>query len=110
MSSPNPNRETRSPPPQHHFFIDDDSEEPSGTILFFYILYQFFMQMQAYFNDFVIFNIEKYCLRFQFFVLSKNSSARVSKVEEKFGEQNFRVLSEMRILVKIKVAIFDLVG
>ena len=31
-------------------------------------------------------------------------------VEEKFGEQNFRVLSEMRILGKIKVAILDLVG
>ena len=28
-------------------------------------------------------------------------------VEEKFGEQNFRVLSEMRILGKIKVAILD---
>ena len=25
-------------------------------------------------------------------------------VEEKFGEQNFRVLSEMRILAKIRVA------
>ena len=31
-------------------------------------------------------------------------------VEEKFGEQNFRVLSEMRILAKIRVAILDLVG
>ena len=31
-------------------------------------------------------------------------------VEEKFGEQNFRVLSEMRILGKIKVAILDFVG
>ena len=31
-------------------------------------------------------------------------------VEEKFGEQNFRVLSEMRILVKIKMVILDLVG
>ena len=31
-------------------------------------------------------------------------------VEEKFGEQNFWVLSEMRILGKIKVAILDLVG
>ena len=31
-------------------------------------------------------------------------------VEEKFGEQNFRVLSEMRILAKIKVVILDLVG
>ena len=28
-------------------------------------------------------------------------------VEEKFGEQNFRVLSEMRILGKIRVAILD---
>ena len=28
-------------------------------------------------------------------------------VEEKFGEQNFRVLSEMRILAKIKLVIFD---
>ena len=31
-------------------------------------------------------------------------------VEEKFGEQIFRVLSEMRILAKIKVVILDLVG
>ena len=31
-------------------------------------------------------------------------------VEEKFGEQNFRVFSEMRILAKIKVVILDLVG
>ena len=31
-------------------------------------------------------------------------------VEEKIGEQNFRVLSEMRILAKIKVVILDLVG
>ena len=30
-----------------------------------------------------------------------------SAVEEKFGEQNFRVLSEMRILDKIRVAILD---
>ena len=28
-------------------------------------------------------------------------------VEEKFGEQNFRVLSEMRILGKIRVVILD---
>ena len=28
-------------------------------------------------------------------------------VEEKFGEQNFRVLSEMRILAKIRVVILD---
>ena len=33
-----------------------------------------------------------------------------SAVEEKFGEQNFRVLSEMRILAKIQVVILDLVG
>jgi len=32
------------------------------------------------------------------------------QVEEKFGEQNFRVLSEMRILAKRKVVILDLVG
>ena len=32
------------------------------------------------------------------------------KVEEKFGQQNFRVLSEMRILAEIKVVILDLVG
>ena len=31
-------------------------------------------------------------------------------VEEKFGEQNFRVLSEMRILAKIRVVILDFVG
>ena len=31
-------------------------------------------------------------------------------VEEKFGEQNFRLLSEMRILAKINVVILDLVG
>ena len=31
-------------------------------------------------------------------------------VGEKFGEQNFRVLSEMRILAKNKVVILDLVG
>ena len=31
-------------------------------------------------------------------------------VEEKFGEQNFRVLSEVRILAKIKLVILDLVG
>ena len=29
------------------------------------------------------------------------------RVEEKFGEQNFRVLSEMRILAKIRVVILD---
>ena len=29
------------------------------------------------------------------------------EVEEKFGEQNFRVLSEMRFLAKIRVAILD---
>jgi len=31
-------------------------------------------------------------------------------VEEKIGEQSFRVLSEMRILAKNKVVILDLVG
>ena len=31
-------------------------------------------------------------------------------VEEKCGEQNFRVLSEMRILAKIRVVILDFVG
>ena len=31
-------------------------------------------------------------------------------VEEKFGEQNFRVLSEMGILAKITVVILNLVG
>ena len=31
----------------------------------------------------------------------------IDMVEEKFGEQNFRVLSEMRILAKIRVAILD---
>ena len=30
-------------------------------------------------------------------------AANAQDVEEKFGEQNFRVLSEMRILGKIKV-------
>ena len=34
----------------------------------------------------------------------------LEEVEEKFGEQNFRVLSEMRFLAKIKVVILDLVG
>ena len=32
------------------------------------------------------------------------------EVEEKIGEQKFRVLSEMRILAKIRVVIFDFVG
>ena len=32
------------------------------------------------------------------------------EVEEKFGEQNFRVFSEMRILAKIRMAILDFVG
>ena len=32
---------------------------------------------------------------------------RMSLVEEKFGEQNFRVLSEMRILGKNRVSILD---
>ena len=31
-------------------------------------------------------------------------------VEEKFHKENFRVLSEMRILAKIKVVILDFVG
>ena len=31
-------------------------------------------------------------------------------VEEKFPQENFRVLSEMRFLGKIRVAILDLVG
>ena len=40
------------------------------------------------------------------------SAAKVAraKVEEKFGERNFRVLSEMRILTKIRVVILDFVG
>ena len=37
-------------------------------------------------------------------------AASICEVEEKFGEQNFRVLSEMQILAKIEVAILDLVG
>ena len=32
------------------------------------------------------------------------------QVEEKFPQEKFRVVSEMRILVKIKVAILDFVG
>ena len=35
------------------------------------------------------------------------SGAAALEVEEKFGEQNFRVISEMRILAKIKVVILD---
>ena len=31
-------------------------------------------------------------------------------VEKKFPEENFRVLSEMRILAKIRVVILDFVG
>ena len=31
-------------------------------------------------------------------------------VEEKFPQENFRVLSEMRILAKIRVVILDFVG
>ena len=31
----------------------------------------------------------------------------LDQVEEKFGEQNFRVLSEMRFLAKIRVVILD---
>ena len=38
------------------------------------------------------------------------AGSSVEQVEEKFGEQNFRVLSEMRILVKIKMVILDCVG
>ena len=34
-------------------------------------------------------------------------AAQVLKVEEKFPQENFRVLSEMRILGKIRVAILD---
>ena len=37
-------------------------------------------------------------------------TTRLSRVEEKFGEQNFRVLSEMRILAKIRLVILDFVG
>ena len=36
--------------------------------------------------------------------------ANMMGVDEKFGEQNFRVLSEMRILAKNTVVILDLVG
>ena len=32
------------------------------------------------------------------------------EVEEKFPQENFRVISEMRILVKIRVSILDFVG
>ena len=35
------------------------------------------------------------------------TAVKSGHVEEKFGEQNFRVLSEMRILGKIKVSILD---
>ena len=43
-------------------------------------------------------------------LFTKEKEFRVVMVEEKFVEQNFRVLSEMRILGKIKVAILDFVG
>ena len=36
-----------------------------------------------------------------------NKAFYLHPVEEKFGEQNFRVLSEMRILAEIGVAILD---
>ena len=42
--------------------------------------------------------------------INPDTTEEDARVEEKFGEQNFRVLSEMRILTKIKVAILDLVG
>ena len=46
-----------------------------------------------------------------FFVLGYTPDhQRLLVVEEKFGEQNFRILSEMRILAKIKVVVLDLVG
>ena len=40
----------------------------------------------------------------------KAASRDESRVEEKIGEQIFRVLSEMRILAKNRVVILDLVG
>ena len=42
--------------------------------------------------------------------LSLLAMAVTRGVEEKFHKENFRVLSEMRILAKIKVVILDLVG
>ena len=36
-----------------------------------------------------------------------SAQAVTLRVEEKFGEHNFRVLSEMRILAKIRVVILD---
>ena len=41
---------------------------------------------------------------------AEDLGVKASGVEEKFGEQNFRVLSEMRILDKIRVVILDFVG
>ena len=51
-------------------------------------------------------------LDFENCIVDENNSEfpQVVKVEEKFGEQNFRVFSEMRFLGKIKVAILDFVG
>ena len=43
-------------------------------------------------------------------VRTEFSIKQFSKVEEKFGEQNVRSFSEMRILAKIWVVILDLVG
>ena len=43
-------------------------------------------------------------------MLRRQVCARAVVVEEKFGEQNLRVVSEMRILGKIGVAILDFVG
>ena len=39
----------------------------------------------------------------------QRQTAPQREVEEKFGEQNFRVWSEMRILIKIRVVILDFV-
>ena len=44
---------------------------------------------------------------FLFETRKKKKQEEEQKVEEKFGEQNFRVLSEMRILGKNRVAILD---
>ena len=41
---------------------------------------------------------------------SPDADRRQVSVEEKFCEQNFRVLSEMRILAKIRMVIFDFAG
>ena len=42
--------------------------------------------------------------------LEERQRQEAAAVEEKFCEQNFRVLSEMRIFAKMKVVILDLVG